>query len=151
MHVERPWKRIWALKPLIEAHRDEGQTLHRLPDPVARAFVEANVYRLLLPVEYGGENLDPVTYGDFIEEVASYDGSAGWNFSIGSRYAAHLRRSLPVQVAHHCRHARCLCGSFNYAIGSCDRSRRRLSPERPPRLGELSSSGRLGCYDGRRL
>jgi indole-3-acetate monooxygenase len=84
LHVERLWKRIWALKPLIDAHRDEGQALHHLPDPVARAFVEANVYRLLLPVEYGGENLDPVTYGDLIEEVASYDGSAGWNFSIGS-------------------------------------------------------------------
>jgi alkylation response protein AidB-like acyl-CoA dehydrogenase len=82
--IEQIWERVRALKPIIETYRDEGQTLHHLPDPVARAFVEANVYRLLLPVEYGGENIDPLTYGDLVEEVASYDGSAGWNFSIGS-------------------------------------------------------------------
>src|SRR6202167_1851851 len=50
--------RSGALRSVIEARRDEGQALHHLPDPVARAFVDANVYRLLLPVEYGGENLD---------------------------------------------------------------------------------------------
>ena len=83
-HSKQIWARIRALRSVIEAHRDEAQTLHHLPDPVARAFVEANVYRLLLPVEYGGENIDPLGYYDLIEEVASYDGSAGWNFSIGS-------------------------------------------------------------------
>jgi alkylation response protein AidB-like acyl-CoA dehydrogenase len=83
-HSKQIWARIRGLRPVIEAHRDEAQTLHHLPDPVARAFVEANVYRLLLPVEYGGENIDPMDYYDLIEEVASYDGSAGWNFSIGS-------------------------------------------------------------------
>ena len=83
-HSMQIWARIRSLRPVIEAHRNEAQTLHRLPDPVARAFVEANVYRLLLPVEYGGENIDPMDYYDLIEEVASYDGSAGWNFSIGS-------------------------------------------------------------------
>jgi alkylation response protein AidB-like acyl-CoA dehydrogenase len=83
-HSKQIWARIRGLRPVIEAHRDEAQTLHHLPDPVARAFVEANVYRLLLPVEYGGEDIDPLDYYDLIEEVASYDGSAGWNFSIGS-------------------------------------------------------------------
>ena len=95
---EQIWERIRALKPLIQAHRDEGQTLHHLPDPVARAFVEANVYRLLLPVEYGGENLDPLTYGDLIEEVASYDGSAGWNFSIGSSTPIIFGDLLPSRL-----------------------------------------------------
>ena len=83
-HIEEIWERVRGLRTVIEVHRDEAQTLHHLPDPVARAFVQANVYRLLLPVEYGGENIDPLTYGDLLEEVASYDGSAGWNFSIGS-------------------------------------------------------------------
>ena len=82
--VKQIWERVRALRSVIEAHRDEGQALHHLPDPVARAFFEANVYRLLLPVEYGGENIDPLSYYDLVEEVASDDGSAGWNFSIGS-------------------------------------------------------------------
>jgi alkylation response protein AidB-like acyl-CoA dehydrogenase len=82
--VERIWERTRALRPIIEAHRDEGDGLHHLPGAIARAFVDANVYRLLLPPEFGGENIDLLTYYDLLEEVASYDGSAGWNYSIGS-------------------------------------------------------------------
>lgn len=83
-NVERIWERTRALRPIIEAHRGEGDALRHLPDAVARAFVAANVYRLLLPAEFGGEDVDPLTYYDLVEEVAFYDGSAGWNFSIGS-------------------------------------------------------------------
>jgi indole-3-acetate monooxygenase len=82
--VQRIWERTRALRPVIEDHRGEGAGLHRLPGAIARAFTEANVYRLLLPEEFGGEDIDPITYFDLVEEVASYDGSAGWNYSIGS-------------------------------------------------------------------
>src|SRR6202008_1452961 len=81
---ERIWERTRALRPIIEAHRGEGDALHHLPDAIARAFVAANFYRLLLPAELGGEDIDPLTYSDLVEEGASYDGSAGWNFSSGS-------------------------------------------------------------------
>jgi hypothetical protein len=53
--IERIWERTRALRPVIEAHRNEGDGLHHLPDAIARAFAEANVYRLLLPSEFGGE------------------------------------------------------------------------------------------------
>ena len=82
--VERIWERMRALRPIIEAHRSEGDELLRLPDAIANAFIDANVYRLLMPEEFGGEDLDPLTYYDLLEEIASYDGSVGWNFSIGS-------------------------------------------------------------------
>jgi hypothetical protein len=38
-----------ARAAVIEANRGEGDGLHHLPDAIARAFAEANVYRLLLP------------------------------------------------------------------------------------------------------
>jgi alkylation response protein AidB-like acyl-CoA dehydrogenase len=82
--IERIWKRTRALRPVIEAHREEGDGSYHLPDAIARAFAEANVYRLLLPSEFGGEDIDPITYYDLVEEVSSYDGSVGWNYSIGS-------------------------------------------------------------------
>jgi len=82
--IERIWERTRALRPVIEAHRGEGDGLHHLSAAIARAFAEANVYRLLLPHEFGGEDIDPITYFDLVEEVSSYDGSAGWNYSIGS-------------------------------------------------------------------
>jgi len=56
--------------------------------------VEANVYRFLLPLEFGGENVDPLTYYDLVEEVSSYDGSAGWNYSIGSSTPGSARYGL---------------------------------------------------------
>ena len=82
--IERIWERTRALRPVVEAHRGEGDALHHLPEAIARAFAEANVYRLLLPNEFGGEDIDLLTYFDLVEEVASYDGSVGWNYPIGS-------------------------------------------------------------------
>ena len=82
--IEQIWQRTRAMRTVIEEHRREGDGLHHLPEAIARAFAEANVYRLLLPREFGGEDVDPLTYYDLVEEVASYDGSVGWNFSIGS-------------------------------------------------------------------
>lgn len=83
-NAKQIWERIRTLRPVIEMHRGQGDVLHHLPDAIARAFIDTNVYRLLLPLEFGGENLDLLTYFDLVEEVASYDGSVGWNFSIGS-------------------------------------------------------------------
>jgi alkylation response protein AidB-like acyl-CoA dehydrogenase len=96
--IERIWERTRALRPIIEAHRAEGDGLHRLPDAIARAFAEANVYRLLLPQEFGGEELDPITYYDVVEEISSYDGSVGWNFSIGSSTPIILGDLSPVRL-----------------------------------------------------
>jgi len=96
--IEQIWERTHALRPTIEAHRGEGDGLHHLPDAIARAFVEANVYRLLLPHEFGGEDVDPLTYYDLVEEVSSYDGSAGWNYSIGSSTPVILGDLSPIRL-----------------------------------------------------
>jgi len=82
--IERVWARTRELRPIIEAHRGEGDRLRRLPDAIAQAFLEANIYRLLVPEEFGGEGVDPITYYDLAAEVSSYDGSAGWNYAIGA-------------------------------------------------------------------
>jgi alkylation response protein AidB-like acyl-CoA dehydrogenase len=96
--IERIWERTRALRPTIEAHRGEGDGLHHLPDAIARAFAEANVYRLLLPQEFGGEDIDPITYYDLVEEVSSYDGSVGWNYSIGSSTPLILGDLSPARL-----------------------------------------------------
>lgn len=95
---ERIWRRVRAMRSVIEEHRREGDGLRHLPDAIARAFAEANVYRLLLPLEFGGENVDPLTYYDLVEEVSSYDGSVGWNFSIGSSTPIVLGDLSPARL-----------------------------------------------------
>ena len=96
--IERIWERTRALRPVIEAHRHEGDGLHHLPDAIAQAFAEANVYRLLLPHEFGGEDIDPITYFDLVEEVSFYDGSVGWNYSIGSSTPIILGDLSPARI-----------------------------------------------------
>jgi indole-3-acetate monooxygenase len=96
--IERIWERTRALRPVIEAHRGEGDGLHHLPEAIARAFAEANVYRLLLPHEFGGEDIDPIIYYDLVEEVSSYDGSVGWNYSIGSSTPIILGDLSPARL-----------------------------------------------------
>jgi alkylation response protein AidB-like acyl-CoA dehydrogenase len=77
-------ERVRALKPLIESSRSEAEELKRLPDKVAAAFLEHDLYRILVPKDLGGAGLDPLAYFDLCEELGSYDGSVGWNFALGS-------------------------------------------------------------------
>src|SRR5215813_5517774 len=57
--MERVWERTRELRPVVEAHCGEGDVLRHLPEPIAEAFLKANVYRLLVPEELGGEGVDP--------------------------------------------------------------------------------------------
>lgn len=86
--TESLWEDVRSLRPIIEAAGREGDHLRRLPDSVADAFVERDVYRLILPRDLGGRGIDPLLQFDLAEEVSSYDGSVGWNFAIGSTSGA---------------------------------------------------------------
>ncbi len=91
-------ERARELGPLIEANRSKGDELRRLPDEIADAFVRRNFYRLLLPQDFGGEGAEPLTYAKVAEELAYHDGSAGWNFMIGSA-TMMLAGFMPTDVA----------------------------------------------------
>jgi alkylation response protein AidB-like acyl-CoA dehydrogenase len=72
------------LTGLAAAHRDEGDSLRRLPPALSEAFLGHDIYRMLLPADLGGGELDPLDYLQLVEEIASIDGSIGWNLAIGS-------------------------------------------------------------------
>ncbi len=93
--VEAIWTKIRDLKPIIHAHREEGDRLRHLPPAVADAFFAADLYRLQIPTDLGGAGLDAMTVFDMVEEVSSYDGSAGWNLAIGAGSVA-MTGSLPL-------------------------------------------------------
>lgn len=81
-NLQIAWERIAALKPVVQKHRLEGDALRHLPAPIAQAFLELDMYRFQVPVALGGLGLDPFECFDLFAEVASYDGSVGWNFAI---------------------------------------------------------------------
>lgn len=80
----KAWDDVQTLRPIILAHRDDGDTLRRLPDAIAQAFVERDVYRLALPVDLGGAGLDPLQAFDLTVEVSRSDASTGWIYGLAT-------------------------------------------------------------------
>ena len=78
-----PVQRAHSLAPIIRQHADEADRERRLPAPVAQAMAREGLYRVALPKECGGPEVDPVTQIRTIEAVSQADGSAGWNLMIG--------------------------------------------------------------------
>jgi alkylation response protein AidB-like acyl-CoA dehydrogenase len=84
---------IERLRPVIEKHRDEAESERRLSRPVVEAMREAGLFKLWLPKEYGGAELDLLAYLKAVEELARIDSAAGWmlaNVGTGAVQAAYL-------------------------------------------------------------
>lgn len=89
------------LAALAAAHGQEGETLRRLPPALADAFLEHDVYRMMLPPDLGGAGLDPLDYLRLVEDIAAVDGSTGWTLAIAvgsGLYVGYLppERSRPM-------------------------------------------------------
>lgn len=77
-------RNIDALAWIVEENRDEIARLRRLPDVVAQAFIDRDIYRLLVPADLGGAEITPIEQLDFVERISYHDASAGWVFAVGS-------------------------------------------------------------------
>jgi indole-3-acetate monooxygenase len=73
--------RIRDLAPLVAQYQDEGQRERRLPQPLVEAMRDAGLYRLWVPREFGGEEVDLLTGQGVIEAMSRLDGSTGWNLA----------------------------------------------------------------------
>lgn len=89
---------VEGLRGEVAAVREDADRLRRLPDPIAKAFVERSFYRVILPVELGGLGADPLTYLRMVEAFSAMDGSVGWNFAIGAG-SSLLGGFVPERVA----------------------------------------------------
>jgi alkylation response protein AidB-like acyl-CoA dehydrogenase len=77
-------ERARALQPLIRQHADDAQQNRRLSNEVVEALHDSGLFRMCLPRQFGGEEVDPWTTVETIEAISYADGSTGWNFMIGS-------------------------------------------------------------------
>ncbi len=78
LHCDDPRAAARALRPLIEAHADEGARQGYVPGPVIQALAASGLWGLMTPRELGGDETDPATLIDVIEELSYADGSTGW-------------------------------------------------------------------------
>jgi alkylation response protein AidB-like acyl-CoA dehydrogenase len=76
--------RARSLVPLLRASAAQIDAACELPADVLDAMHEAQLFRLLIPRAYGGAELDPLTYVQCVEQIASGDASAAWCMNQGS-------------------------------------------------------------------
>jgi alkylation response protein AidB-like acyl-CoA dehydrogenase len=69
--------RAAALRSLISDAAPQADS-GALPAAVDEALHECGLYRILIPRSCGGAELDPLTYADVLETLASIDGSTAW-------------------------------------------------------------------------
>jgi alkylation response protein AidB-like acyl-CoA dehydrogenase len=69
---------IAKLRETLERAGDEIDRRRRLPDEVTTALVEAGLFKLLLPTEYGGRALALPEFAAAVQELAAIDASAAW-------------------------------------------------------------------------
>ena len=89
------------LAPTIRRYADEAESGRKLPQPLVDAFIEARLFQMSVPREFGGDELDFIESMRVLEELAVADGSAAWNVMIGSgngRAAAALQETTAHEV-----------------------------------------------------
>ena len=70
------------LGTLIRGSRDEIDATRQLPAKLVEALRTAGMFRLFVPAEFGGCEVNPTTFTEIIEEIAAVDGATGWVVSV---------------------------------------------------------------------
>ena len=93
--------RARALTPILSAAAPRIDAANQLPDDVLAAMYDANIFRLLVPLEFGGDELQPADYVQCVEAVAMGNGSAAWCMNQGSgcsMSAAYLESPVATKI-----------------------------------------------------
>jgi alkylation response protein AidB-like acyl-CoA dehydrogenase len=87
-----------GLAPLVDTLRDRFDLDRTLPPVLVDAMHAAGLFRMWVPHDLGGAELDPLSFLTVIEELARLDGSVGWCAVIPAGYA-RLAGALAEDVA----------------------------------------------------
>lgn len=83
------------LFPVLDACWERGENERRLPSEVVEQMRAAGFFRMLVPRQLGGAEVDLQTYVDVLEQVGYGNGAAGWDLaasSIGGLFSLGLPR-----------------------------------------------------------
>src|ERR671934_2179221 len=87
-----------ALRPVIRGYQEEIEREQRLPHALVEQLHDAGFYRLVIPRELGGLQVDPLIYLRVVELLAEGAGSVGWNLA---NYAAdNAREAMDLMYRH---------------------------------------------------
>jgi len=98
INVTEPLARARELAgPLAEAG-DEIERTRRIPERLLSRLHGQGLFRLLLPRDLGGGEVEPGAYVLALEELARHDASVAWNVFVGNS-AALIAPYLPLDTA----------------------------------------------------
>jgi len=75
---------VRSIAPIIDEHLETIDRDRLLPKAVIRALIDAGAFRMLVPRSLGGDELDPMTVCEVVEELSIRDGAVGWCAMIGA-------------------------------------------------------------------
>ncbi len=75
-------ERVDAIEPTIRDGAAESEGLGRLAPSVIDALHEADLFRMMVPAEFGGFDLTIPDMVKVVTRVASFDASTGWTLAI---------------------------------------------------------------------
>jgi indole-3-acetate monooxygenase len=73
-----------ALRPIIRGYQEEIERERRIPPALTLQLRAAGLYRMVVPREFGGAELDLLAFQRAIELISEGDGSVGWNLATSS-------------------------------------------------------------------
>src|SRR6516162_8514930 len=72
-----------ALQPVLRRYHEEIEREQRMPPALVEQLREAGFYKMVIPRELGGLQVDTLTYLRVVELLAEGAGSVGWNLGNG--------------------------------------------------------------------
>lgn len=89
------------LAPIIKSYRDEIEQERRLPLKLVAELKRAHVFRMTMPKDFGGLELDPISQLRIIEVLSEANTSVGWCVMIGSDngyFSSFLERNVAREM-----------------------------------------------------
>ncbi len=89
---------VTALVPQVIESREEIERERRLPLPIVEALKQAGAFRMTMPRDWGGAEIDPLSQLRIVETLSAADASVGWCVMIGCD-SGYLSGFLDQQIA----------------------------------------------------
>ena len=81
---------INALLPELAQRAQATEDARRIPDEVVQMLVDAGFFKLMQPEQWGGYQVDPVTFYEAVRRIGTACGSTGWVAGIIGIHNWHL-------------------------------------------------------------
>ncbi len=106
-------KTVTTLEPLIRRHAAKAEAARKMAPEVMSALSDAGVFKIWVPRELGGSEMEPTQSLTLMEEFARIDPATGWVVS-NCVFITTLSQFLPVSVVEELLGdpSAIMCGSF---------------------------------------